>query len=232
MNARFLSGQETTVIVGYNRTLEVRTFFRGTHGTGPSSRSRLPDILLSRGVRSAGFGPGWLREFTCKQRAHARPDTRRSCRCVCVCVRECVRRRLRNDAEPDANFQEFYKCEKVAQSRIVAPRSLRTEAFFPIHVLMFFFFPPSCRCHLQAVSARVELSSRDFISICFYKNPHVLVFFFFLRHFLLFWGFFFAFMGFLFAALAFKQSCWNCIYNHICAASVARSKRGQIGRAS
>lgn len=89
MNARFLSGQETTVIVGYNRTLEVCTFLRGKHGTGPSSRSRLPDILLSRGVRSAGFGPGWLREFTASRELMHGPIPEDLCSvCVCARVRE------------------------------------------------------------------------------------------------------------------------------------------------
>ena len=126
---------------------------------------------------------------------------------------------LSNTAKPDANFQEFYKCEKVAQWCIVAlmVSSLRTEA-----MLICPLFASSCSsetlkctngCHLQAVTTCSEVFYGHFIKICFYKNPVCLVKF-------SWWGFgclcFHGISQLYLALLVSMQSCRNITFAFLC----------------
>lgn len=172
MITSLLLGLETTVIVRlHHAPSSLHIFQSKTWNRALIMKSVHWDPPVP-GIKNSGFRPGGS-ESECNQmkQNYSEPDPLRS---LDICVHVCEKGGLSNTAEPDANFQEFYKCEKVAQWCIVAlmVSSLRTEAML-IYLLSCSVESLKHRngCHLQAVTTCSEIFYGVFIKISFYKKP-------------------------------------------------------------
>lgn len=162
-----------TPIVGQDGALEVCTFLRVEHGISSPPLPRPPwrPTLCAEILSSPGFSFVLLFSYALLK----------------ICW-TCVRSRLRNGAlSRIANFQEFYKCEKAAQSHIVARRSPRMDPPPHPQPLSAPLPTPSCcsdvcdvyarsrhhhhlhrrrhRRHLQAAATRTQMFSRRFYQL-------------------------------------------------------------------